>query len=195
MSDRERKIIVGIEGSGGAKAALKWAIQEAKFRHATIVVATAYSPSWVPVSPDFTYIPVDNFNVEEEVGRMQEQIAQEVLEEVGDDHAEISYVRKKGSPADTLIAIAEAENADMLVVGSRGRGGGVRGLLLGSVSHQIAHHGSCPVVIVRPDLDVKVEDVNDEVASGSTDETSKVEPPAAQPPDYDPILDAGIPPS
>jgi nucleotide-binding universal stress UspA family protein len=40
----------------------------------------------------------------------------------------------------------------MLVVGSRGRGG-FRGLLLGSVSQQIAHHGSCPVVIVRPNLD------------------------------------------
>ena len=192
MSDKERKIVVGIEGSGGAKAALKWAIQEAKFRRATIVVATAFSPSWVPVSPDFTYIPVDNFNVEDEVGRMQEQIAHEVLEELGAEKTDIEYVRKKGSPADTLISIAEAEDADMLVVGSRGRGG-VRGLLLGSVSHQIAHHGCCPVVIVRPDLDVKVEDVDgsarqDEEADGDT-------PPDDTPPDYEPIQQAGLPPS
>ena len=192
MSDKERKIVVGIEGSGGAKAALKWAIQEAKFRHATIVVATAYSPSWVPVSPDFTYIPVDNFNVEEEVGRMQEQIAHEVLEEVGSAQADIKYVRKKGSPADTLIAIAEAEDADMLVVGSRGRGG-VRGLLLGSVSHQIAHHGSCPVVIVRPDLEVKVEDVD---GNGQQDGDSDGDTtPEGTPPDYEPIQQAGLPPS
>jgi len=54
-----------------------------------------------------------------------------------------------GRAADTLIA--ESDNAAMLVVGSRGRGG-FRGLLLGSVSQQITHHGSCPVVIVRPDL-------------------------------------------
>lgn len=193
MSERERKIVVGIEGSGGAKAALKWAIQEAKFRHATIVVATAFSPSWVPVSPDFTYIPVDNFNVEDEVGRMQEHIAHEVLEEVGAAKTDIKYVRKKGSPADTLIAIAEAEDADMLVVGSRGRGG-VRGLLLGSVSHQIAHHGSCPVVIVRPDLDVKVEDIDgDERFSNA--ETTDDTPPDDTPPDYEPIQQAGLPPS
>lgn len=193
MSERERKIVVGIEGSGGAKAALKWAIQEAKFRHATIVVATAFSPSWVPVSPDFTYIPVDNFNVEDEVGRMQEHIAQEVLEEIGSEKADIKYVRKKGSPADTLIAIAEAEDADMLVVGSRGRGG-VRGLLLGSVSHQIAHHGSCPVVIVRPDLDVKVEDIDGDEGFSNAETTSDT-PPDDTPPDYEPIQQAGLPPS
>lgn len=193
MSERERKIVVGIEGSGGAKAALKWAIQEAKFRHATIVVATAFSPSWVPVSPDFTYIPVDNFNVEDEVGRMQEHIAHEVLEEVGAAKTDIKYVRKKGSPADTLIAIAEAEDADMLVVGSRGRGG-VRGLLLGSVSHQIAHHGSCPVVIVRPDLDVKVEDIDGDEGFSNTETTGDT-PPDDTPPDYEPIQQAGLPPS
>lgn len=193
MSERERKIVVGIEGSGGAKAALKWAIQEAKFRHATIVVATAFSPSWVPVSPDFTYIPVDNFNVEDEVGRMQEHIAHEVLEEVGAAKTDIKYVRKKGSPADTLIAIAEAEDADMLVVGSRGRGG-VRGLLLGSVSHQIAHHGSCPVVIVRPDLDVKVEDIDGDEGFSDAETTSDT-PPDDTPPDYEPIQQAGLPPS
>lgn len=192
MSEKERKIVVGIEGSGGAKAALKWAIQEAKFRHATIVVATAYSPSWVPVSPDFTYIPVDNFNVEEEVGRMQEQIADEVLEEIGAEKASIKYVRKKGSPSDTLIAIAEAEDADMLVVGSRGRGG-VRGLLLGSVSHQIAHHGSCPVVIVRPDLDVKVEDIDGNGQQGGDSDGDAT--PEGTPPDYEPIQQAGLPPS
>lgn len=193
MSERERKIVVGIEGSGGAKAALKWAIQEAKFRHATIVVATAFSPSWVPVSPDFTYIPVDNFNVEDEVGRMQEHIAHEVLEEVGAAKTDIKYVRKKGSPADTLIAIAEAEDADMLVVGSRGRGG-VRGLLLGSVSHQIAHHGSCPVVIVRPDLDVKVEDIDGDEGFSNAETTGDT-PPDDTPPDYEPIQQAGLPPS
>lgn len=156
MSDRERKIVVGVEGSGGAKAALKWAIQEAKIRHATVVVVTSYSPSYVPVSPDFTYIPVDNFNVEEEVERMQKNFTQEVVAEANGEDVPIVYIRKKGSPADTLMEMAEG--ADMLVVGSRGRGG-FRGLLLGSVSQQIAHYGCCPIVIVRPDLDVPVEEI------------------------------------
>lgn len=155
MSKSTRRIVVGIEGSGGARAALKWAIQEAKFRKATVVVATAYSPTWVPISPDFSYIPSGNFNVEEEVSRMQQQLTMEVVGEAGGEDVPVEYVRMKGTPADTLISIAQ--EADMLVVGSRGRGG-FRGLLLGSVSQQIAHHGGCPVVIVRPDLEVKVED-------------------------------------
>ena len=156
MADKRRKIVVGVEGSGGAKAALKWAIQEAKFRHATVVVATAYSPTYVPVSPDFSYVPVENFNIEAEVERMQMEVAEEVIADSKADKVEIVYERRKGSPVDTLIAIAE--DADMLVVGSRGRGG-FRGLMLGSVSQQIASHGTCPVVIVRPDLNVdSIED-------------------------------------
>jgi nucleotide-binding universal stress UspA family protein len=46
------------------------------------------------------------------------------------------------------VLIDESKDADLLVVGSRGRGG-FSGLLLGSVSQYVAHHCSCPVVIVR----------------------------------------------
>ena len=53
----------------------------------------------------------------------------------------------EGQPADVLCA--EAEDADLLVVGSRGLGG-FRGLLLGSVSQQCVHHAPCPVVVVPP---------------------------------------------
>ncbi len=148
--DSEHRIVVGIEGSGGAKAALRFALVEAGYRGASVDVVTAYSHTRIPVSPDFNYVPFDIVNLREEVERMQSEVVDEVLDSVADRDVVVRRRVIEGRPADTLIRAAEG--ADMLVVGSRGRGG-FRGLLLGSVSQQIAQHGSCPVVIVRPDLE------------------------------------------
>ncbi len=149
VSGPDNRIVVGVEGSGGARAALRWAIKEARHRNAFVDVVTAYSTTYVPASPDFNYVPLDPIDLEAEVKRMQDSIIDEVLAEVDAGGVEIRRRMIRGRAADTLIA--ESDNAAMLVVGSRGRGG-FRGLLLGSVSQQIAQHGSCPVVIVRPDL-------------------------------------------
>ena len=149
VSEPENRIVVGVEGSGGARAALRWAIKEARHRGAYVDVVTAYSTTYVPASPDFNYVPLDPIDLEAEVQRMQDSIIDEVLAEVDSGGVEVKRRMVRGRAADTLIA--ESANAAMLVVGSRGRGG-FRGLLLGSVSQQIAQHGSCPVVIVRPDL-------------------------------------------
>lgn len=146
---QQHRIVVGVEGSGGAKAALRWAIQEASYRDACVEVVTAYSNTYVPASPDFNYVPLDPFDLEAEVASMQAKVVDEVIDGLDGLDVELHRIVRRGRPADTLIKAAEG--ADMLVVGSRGRGG-FRGLLLGSVSQQIAHHGSCPVVIVRPDL-------------------------------------------
>lgn len=150
MSADRGRIVVGVEGSGGAKAALRWAVREAEHRGARVEVVTAYANTYVPASPDFNYVPLDPIDLESEVRKMQSAVVDETLAELGDTDIEVTRKVVRGRPADSLIAAAEG--ADMLVVGSRGRGG-FRGLLLGSVSQQIAHHGSCPVVIVRPDLD------------------------------------------
>ena len=148
-SSRRTESWSGVEGSGGARAALRWAIKEARYRNAFVDVVTAYSATYVPASPDFNYVPLDPIDLEAEVKRLQDGIIEEVLAEGDAEGVEIRRRMVRGRAADTLIA--ESNNAAMLVVGSRGRGG-FRGLLLGSVSQQIAQHGSCPVVIVRPDL-------------------------------------------
>ncbi len=142
------RIVVGVEGSKGSKKALQWAIDEAKHRNATVEVVTAYLPTYVPAAPDFGYVPLDPIDLVEEVRKMQEAVIEEVA-----PNPPVTIDRKllKGRAADTLIMAADG--AAMLVVGSRGRGG-FRGLLLGSVSQQIAQHASCPVVIVRPDIEL-----------------------------------------
>jgi nucleotide-binding universal stress UspA family protein len=149
--DGKHRIVVGVEGSPGSRAALRWSIEEARLRSGIVEVVTAYLPTYVPAAPDFGYVPLDPVDLVDEVRKMQDEIVATVT-----DHVDVAGVRieqrlLKGRSADTLIAAAEG--ADMLVVGNRGRGG-FRGLLLGSVSQQIAHHATCPVVIVRADMDL-----------------------------------------
>ena len=135
-------IVVGVDGSAGAQEALRFAASEAKLRgdrlRAVIVwhVPTmAYGGGFGPaVSPtEFE----DNARATLEAA----------LAAVGDEVAglEVEQAVRTGQPA--LVLVEEAQDADLLVVGSRGHGGFV-GLLLGSVSQQCAHHASCPVVVV-----------------------------------------------
>ena len=151
MSDGpERRIVVGVEGSGYARAALIWALEEAHHRSAVIEVVTCYSPTYVPAAPDLGYVPLDSFDLAAEVEKMQGEVIESAIEasDFGNE-VEVRRVLQKGRPADTLMTAAEG--AAMLVVGNRGRGG-FAGLRLGSVSQAIAHHSPCPLVIVRTGL-------------------------------------------
>jgi nucleotide-binding universal stress UspA family protein len=154
-SGRKHRIVVGVDGSDGSRAALRWAVDEARYRDCTVEVITAYLPTYVPAAPDFGYVPLDAIDLVEEVRKMQDALLAEVLDPA--DHAPVTIEQRllKGRAADTLIEAAT--NAGLLVVGNRGRGG-FRGLLLGSVSHQIAQHAMCPVVIIRPDMNLDTGD-------------------------------------
>ena len=146
----ERRIVVGVEGSGYARAALIWALEEAHHRDAIVEVVTCYSPTYVPAAPDLGYVPLDSFDLAAEVEMMQGEVIDTAVaaSDFGDE-VEIRRTLQKGRPADTLMRASEG--AVMLVVGNRGRGG-FAGLRLGSVSQAIAHHSPCPLVIVRTGL-------------------------------------------
>ena len=70
----DRRIVVGMEGSGGAKAALRWALSEAKHRDCVVEVITAYAPTYVAAAPDFNYVPLDPVDLKTEVQQMQERV-------------------------------------------------------------------------------------------------------------------------
>jgi len=136
-------IVVGVDGSEGSIAALRAAIVEAQIRHDDVRVvgawhmpAAAYQTGWVPV-------PVDKL----EFKQIGEAGVKKSLEAVAaeQDGVKITPIVREGNAAEVLVA--EAKDADLLVVGSRGLGG-FKGLLLGSVSQQCAQHAKCPVMIV-----------------------------------------------
>ncbi len=137
-------IVVGVDGSEGSLAALRFALEEARIRGAEVKAVNAwhvppavYGGGWAPASVDF-----------DEFRKLAEEALQKTLDDVGASAAGVTVTPMllEGQPADLLCA--EAKNPDdLLVVGSRGLGG-FRGLLLGSVSQQCVHHAVCPVVVV-----------------------------------------------
>lgn len=140
------KIVVGIDGSDAAKEALRWALDEARLREAEILAVHAWEPP--PTVPEPGPAPgFDLVSVLPQVQEAGERLVTTVVEAVaGDAEVPVEPVAIEGPPARVLAEAAR--DAEMLVVGSRGRGG-FASLLLGSVSQQLAHHASCPLLIHR----------------------------------------------
>jgi nucleotide-binding universal stress UspA family protein len=139
-----QRIVVGIDGSQGARRALEWAVAEAKLRDAHLVVVHAWlEPAAVAVGSVITAGGVEPELFEETAERTVANVLGAV-DTTGLPQGIESHV-VAGTPARALLDMAK--DADMVVVGSRGLGG-FTGLLLGSVSQQVAHHATCPVVII-----------------------------------------------
>jgi nucleotide-binding universal stress UspA family protein len=77
--------------------------------------------------------------------------AQDVVDRARQAGARATYLVWDGDPGDGILAAAEAEGADLIVVGTRGRG--AVGRMLGSVSDRVLHRAQVPVLVVRPDGD------------------------------------------
>ncbi len=149
-------VVVGIDGSEHARAALGVALAEAARLGAAVEAVAAYDPTgrWTEldeqVVPSFEGIRAD-------VQHGAEKLVEEVLADApGTDGApapEVRVVVVESSPAEALIGRSRA--GQLLVVGSRGHGG-IRGLLLGSVALRCLASAECPVLVVharsgRPD--------------------------------------------
>lgn len=135
------RIVVGVDASDHADRALRWAIAEARLRGAELEVVHAYSALDIAALP-----AVVSYVEDEDLVKHAQAVVDERLAAVGvPKDVPIQRTVRSGNPASVLLA--SAKGADLLVVGARGLGG-FRGLLLGSVSQQVATHAECPVVIV-----------------------------------------------
>jgi nucleotide-binding universal stress UspA family protein len=137
-------IVVGIDGSDHSKEALRWALDEARLRGAALRVVTAWT---APVYIGYAAVSgaaIDPSLFQEAAGEQVEKTVKEVVGDVTD----VQIERKTVEGTAALVLVEEAQEADLLVVGSRGHGG-FAGLLLGSASQQCAQHATCPVVIVH----------------------------------------------
>jgi nucleotide-binding universal stress UspA family protein len=134
------RIVVGVDGSDEATAALEWALDEAQLRGAEVEVVYAFY-----LLPDLSELAAltEEPDMVVQADELLLKIVDPVLATRPGVHVSTRAVQ--GPPARTLLSAAAG--ADLLVVGTRGRGG-FAGLRLGSVSQQCLHHAPCPVVLI-----------------------------------------------
>ena len=135
------KIVVGVDGSDQSMAAVRWASREAQLRGASLELLSAWSiPQIAAGSLTQDVVDAIEASAQDAVRRAQA--------EVGKLAPELKVVAEtaEGHPADILVE--RARDAELLVVGARGLGG-LKALLLGSVSQECSQHSVVPVVIVR----------------------------------------------
>ena len=139
-------IVVGVDHSEAAKAALRFALEEAKLREATLRVVHAWQYGYIGATgPEGAYPAVGG-----DIKELRDAAAtalEETLQESTADMETMEVERRVVQGRAAAALVDESRDADLLVVGSRGHGG-FAGLLLGSVSQQCAHHATCPVAIV-----------------------------------------------
>jgi nucleotide-binding universal stress UspA family protein len=140
QGDEQRRIVVGVDGFESSKAALRWAIRQAKLTGAVVEAVIAWhvpvGTGWIPTAdmPDYQE---DAFTV----------LAEAITEMCTvDPDVQVCPRVLEGRAGQVLVEAADG--ADLLVVGSEGHRG-LAEALLGSVGQYCANNASCPVVIMR----------------------------------------------
>jgi nucleotide-binding universal stress UspA family protein len=137
------RIIAGTDGSAGSDAALAYAFEEAALRGCRLHVTSALGlpPGWPthllrPLPPDDELVDARTEEVEKQIHGLREE----------HPDVEVEMHVHRLAPVHTLAHASH--RADLLVLGSRGRGG-FHGLAVGSVTHQLLHLSGCPTAVVR----------------------------------------------
>jgi nucleotide-binding universal stress UspA family protein len=138
------RIVVGVDGYESSRAALRWAIRQAKLTGAVVEAVTTWQipvgTGWIPTAdmPDY-------------LGDAM-AILTEALTEMCAIDPDVQVIPRVVEGRAGPVLVDAAEGADLLVVGSRGHGG-MADALLGSVGQYCVHHAPCPVVIMRGKYD------------------------------------------
>jgi len=138
------EIMVGVDGSDGAARAVWWAVAEAEARPARITAVMA----WTCLDPRHGSGQTD-FDPAYTEDTARQALDHYLVDAVGEVAAH-SIDRRTPCDLPARALLDAAADADLLVLGTRGLGG-FKGLLLGSVAHQLVSHSPCPVVVVPPE--------------------------------------------
>jgi nucleotide-binding universal stress UspA family protein len=139
-------IVVGVDGSECANAALAFAAAEAALREGRLVVVSAWEVPSAIYGGGFA--PALDAETLQGFGERARAIAEAAVVAVKKVQPSVVCEAKAVEGQAAAVLLQEAADATLIVVGNRGLGGFAR-LLLGSVSQQVVHHAACPVVVVH----------------------------------------------
>jgi nucleotide-binding universal stress UspA family protein len=140
---RTQKLLLATDLSEASESATDEAFELAGRLGAALLVVSV-------IDPGSLLLPGGRFRVRiDQVRERREQQAQALVERGRDVGIDVSFLVWTGDPGDMIVAAAEAEHADMVLVGSHGRGV-VGRFFLGSVSEHVVRNAPCPVLVVRP---------------------------------------------
>ena len=138
------QVLVGVDGSEGSQRALQWAAEEARQHESALHIVTTWLAPVPSVGVGYVGGWTESSSLQGLTRRLQDDAVTAAL---GGDHGlVVQQDVVEGHPAQKLLEASA--NADLVVVGSRGRGG-FAGMLLGSVSQHVAAHAHCPVTVIR----------------------------------------------
>lgn len=143
MKKHLQKILVGVDGSEAAKRALDFALSLAESADAQLILLEVVE-EFGPLPGQYGVPPGGKDRVEW-VAEQRFTKIHPILEDTS-----VQWSRKvvQGYPAEEICAAAEAEQVDLIVVGSHGHSA-IGRFLVGSVSDRVVHHAPCSVTVVR----------------------------------------------
>ncbi|WP_298181710.1 universal stress protein [Saccharomonospora sp.] len=145
VADDTRSVVVGVDGSELSDQAIGYAFEEASLRGVDLVAVHTWSDTDTALFKDqqlyYNWEPIHDY---------ESRLLSDHLRSWEERHPGVRVQREvvRDRPRDELLE--RSRSAQLVVVGSRGRGG-FRGMLLGSTSQALIQHASCPVMIVRPE--------------------------------------------
>lgn len=137
-------VVVGVDGTPAGVAAIDFAFAQASARGADLVAVHAWSDLILEVAFTSGAAALDFGPLQ----RRSEELLAERLADWPEKYPDVHVVREVVRDRPTRALLRHGEHAQLLVVGTRGRGG-FRGLLLGSTSQHLLYHARCPVAVVR----------------------------------------------
>src|SRR4051794_7470894 len=138
-----RRLLLATDLSEASASATDEAFELAARLEASLLVVSV-------IDPGSLLLPGGRFRARiDQVRERREQLAQALVERGREEGVEVSFLVWTGAPGDMIVDAAQSERADMVLVGSHGRGA-VGRFFLGSVSEHVVRHAPCPVLVVRP---------------------------------------------